>query len=43
MASDVRIEHEMDHYVVYVDGRFYCTADTYSEALQTLQQDGLVG
>ena len=29
---DVKIVREGDHYDVYVDGDFYSSADTYSEA-----------
>jgi hypothetical protein len=34
----VRIVRDRDHYVVYINGKFYCTADTYREAVQELEQ-----
>lgn len=37
---DVDIRHEGDHYVVYVDGNFYCSADTHYEAAGELHADG---
>ena len=32
------IEHEHGHYVVYLDGVFYCSADTYGEALEEIRE-----
>lgn len=32
------IIHEGDHYVVYVDGKFYATADNYTEAVYEVEQ-----
>ena len=34
----VRIVRDRDHYVVYINGKFYCTADTYREAVQEVEQ-----
>ena len=34
----VRIVRDRDHYVVYINGKFYCTADTYQEAKKELEQ-----
>lgn len=35
---NVQIAHEYGHYVVYVDGEFYCTADTYAEAVREVEE-----
>ena len=32
------ITQEGDHYVVYVDGKFYSTADNYTEAVYEVEQ-----
>ncbi len=40
-GDDVQIIHDGDHYVAYVDGELYCTADTYREAVQELGKDGI--
>ena len=36
------ITHEIkpvgNHYEVYIDGKFYCTADTYGEALAEVKE-----
>ena len=39
---DVDIRHEADHYAAYVNGEFYCSADTYFEAVQELVTDGIL-
>ena len=39
---DVNIRHEADHCVAYVNGEFYCSADTYFEAVQELVTDGIL-
>ena len=39
---DVNIRQEGSHYAVYVDGKFYCSADTYLEAVQELVKDGIL-
>lgn len=36
MTDNFEIRHERDHYEVYVNGAFYCSADTYSEANQEI-------
>lgn len=28
----MEIKHEDGHYTVYINGKFYCTSDTYHEA-----------
>ena len=38
---NVDIRHEADHYAAYVNGEFYCSADTYFEAIQELVTDGV--
>lgn len=37
IMSKIEIRHEYDHYAVYVDDEFYCSADTYSEAEDDLE------
>lgn len=32
------IEHVGDHYELYIDGKSYCTADTYSEAYSEIRE-----
>ena len=39
---NVDIRHEADHYAAYVNGEFYCSADTYFEAVQELVTDGIL-
>ena len=39
---DVKIRHEGDHYVSYINGQFYCSADTHLEAVQELMDDGIL-
>ena len=39
---NVDIRHEADHYTAYVNGKFYCSADTYFEAVQELVTDGIL-
>lgn len=39
---DVKINLEKGHYVVYVNGKFYCSADTHLEAVQELTKDGIL-
>lgn len=34
---DYEIVREQDHYKVYIDGEFYCTADTVSEAAHEIE------
>ena len=37
MQTEIKCEH--GHYVVYVNGKFYCSADTYSEAKREIEED----
>lgn len=39
---NVDIRHEADHYAAYVNGEFYCSTDTYFEAVQELITDGIL-
>lgn len=39
---NIDIRHEGDHYSAYVNGEFYCSADTYHEAVQELMGDGIL-
>lgn len=38
----VDIRKVSNHYEVYVNRKFYCTADTVMEAVEELQRDGLI-
>ena len=40
--GDIDILHEHGHYVVYIHGKFFCSADTYSEAVKELQDEGVL-
>jgi hypothetical protein len=42
MENDIRIEKQGDHYAVYVGGVFFCTAETYTEAVEELKREGFV-
>ena len=38
------VSKDREHYVVHVNGKFFCTADTYGEALNELRETyGTVG
>lgn len=37
MQTEIKCEH--GHYVVYVDGKFYCSADTCGEAEREIEED----
>ena len=37
----IDILHENGHYVGYVNGKVYCTGDTYNEVEQELEASGL--
>lgn len=39
MAIDIL--HENGHYVGYVNGKLYCTGDTYNEVERELEASGL--
>lgn len=34
--EDITIQHEGDHYAVYINGKFFCSADTYYEAAKEI-------
>lgn len=40
--AKIDIVYKVDHYVVYVDGKFFCTADTHEEACKELMREGFV-
>lgn len=42
LAEAIEIKHEGNHYAVYVDGVFFCTADTCLEAVKELEKEGYV-
>lgn len=42
MEHNIYIRHERDHYAVYVDSVFFCSADTYTEAVHELEDAGYV-
>lgn len=35
---NVEIKHDRDHWVVYVNGEFFCTADSHLEAVKELYE-----
>lgn len=37
MNDNFEICHEREHYVVYINGVFYCSADTYGEATNEIE------
>ena len=39
MSVDYKIVHERDHYVVYCDGKFFCSADTFNEAVKEIRKE----
>lgn len=41
-TQTIDIRHEQDHYVVYVDGEFFCSADTYIEGVYELRDAGIL-
>ena len=34
-----KIVHNKDHYNVYINGKFYCSADTFEEAVKELEEE----
>ena len=38
MATDYKIVKVHGHYVLEIDGEFYCTADTYHEAYEEYKE-----
>ena len=40
--AQIDIRHENGHYVGYVNGKVYCTGDTYNEVERELEASGLV-
>lgn len=37
MPEETKIVHVQDHYEVYIDGEFYCSADTVVEAAKEIE------
>ena len=33
------IKRNKEHYVVYIDGKFYCTADNHQEAAKDIEEE----
>ena len=33
---EIKIEQVKEHYEVHINGKFYCSADTYSEAVNEI-------
>ena len=42
MENNIQIIHEGNHYNVYVGGSFFCSTDTYEEAVHELEEEGLI-
>lgn len=42
IVDKVDILCENGRYVAYVNGKVYCTADTYGEAVRELTNDGII-
>lgn len=42
MSKTIDIICEYGHYVVYINGKFYCSADTHIEAVEELRADGII-
>lgn len=43
MNDTFEIRHERGHYEVYINGVFYCSADTYGEAANEIETYKLGG
>lgn len=39
---NIDIVREGNHYVAYVNGEFFCSADTHHEAVMELREEGIV-
>ena len=37
MENDFEIVHDHGHYTVYIEGKFFCTADKISEAVEEVE------
>lgn len=40
MANDIheiKIEQVMEHWQVYINGKFFCSADSYNEAIKEIR------
>lgn len=38
----ISIKHEGGHYAVYINDEFYCSADTYYEAIKEIEACGSI-
>ena len=43
ITLDIDITREKEYWVAYVDGKFFCTADSYSEAEEEVKKKFLKG
>lgn len=39
MHETYKIVHVNGHYEVYIDGKFYCSADTLTEAVKEIENE----
>ena len=39
MNANYEIIHDRDPYVVYCDGKFFCSADTFNEAVREIRKE----
>ena len=39
MKETYKIIHVQDHYEVYINGEFYCSADTVTEAAKEIENE----
>lgn len=39
MPEETKIVHVKDHYEVYINGEFYCSADTVVEAAKEIENE----
>jgi hypothetical protein len=42
MEVEFDIRRERDHYVVFVNGKFFCSADSIMEAMNELESEGYI-
>ena len=42
METNFNIVRDRDHYLVYVNGKFFCSADSVTEAMDELEKEGYV-
>ena len=39
MPDEIKIVHNNGHYEVYIDGKFYCSADNVVEAAKEIENE----